>query len=189
MAAEFERARAQLADEIEFDLLLGGINTHGTQPIGDYGRRYLLRLWREVEETTGQKFAYRFPDEYVHNSTLPCVAIEAVRMLSGEVPFDYLHKLQTQFFLYARDLNDRGLLLDMAAQSGVPATDLEPLLDDSALLERVRFQFNHAGSFGTQALPSLLWQAHPTAELQLFAGGYVDAQMLVELVRNHPTMR
>ena len=54
MADEFNEAMSTLQEGVEFDLLLGGINTHGTQPIGAYGRRYLMRLWREVADTTGQ---------------------------------------------------------------------------------------------------------------------------------------
>lgn len=183
MAADFADARAQLAGMIDFDLILGGINTHGTQPIGAYGRRFLLRLWQEVAATTGQNFGDRFPHQYVHNSTLPCVAIEAVRMVTQQVPFDYLHNLQEQFFMHAQDINDRQILLQEAAKIGVSASQLTPLLSDPAVLERVRFQFENASSFGTQALPSLLIQDAGDTTMQLFAGGYVDAQMLVSLLQ------
>jgi len=183
MAADFADAQAQLADLVEFDLILGGINTHGTQPVGAYGRRYLVRLWQEVEATTGQNFGYQFPAEYVHNSTLPCVAIEAVRVLTEQVPFDFLRNLQEQFFVHAEDINNRQTLLREAEKIGVSAAQLAPLLTDAKLLERVRFQFEHATAFGTQALPSLLIEEAGDARLKLFAGGFVDAQMLVSLVQ------
>ncbi len=182
MAADFDQARARLAGLVEFELLLGGINTHGTQPVGDYGRRYLTRLWREVEATTGQPFGYRFPEDYVHNSTLPCMAVEAVRQVAGEVPFDYLRYLQSLFFLQAENINALDKLLEAATDLGLSAPAVAAWIKNDSLAQRVRFQFEHAGAFGTQAMPSLLMQNAPDGELTLLAGGYVDAAMLTDLV-------
>ena len=94
MAGAVEEAAHVLRDEVTFELLLGGINTHGTQPIGEFGRRHLMKLWQEVHATTGQPFGFRLPDEFIYNSTLPCVAVEALRRRSGVAPFGFLHRLQ-----------------------------------------------------------------------------------------------
>ena len=183
MADEFEAARASLGDEVDFELMLGGINTHGTQPIGDYGRRFMRRLWQEVAATTGQQFGELVVSDYVHNSVLPCLAIEAVAELLEHVPFEYLHELQRLFFTQALDINDRHELLDVA-QRMYPHLDsdsMAAMLSDPGLLERVRFQFEHARSFGTQALPNLL--VKDVSGHRLLAGGFVDAPMLETLVR------
>lgn len=71
MSAAVEEAAHHLADEVRFDLLLGGINLHATHPIGEFGRRHLLKLWGEVQATTGQKFGFQLPDEFVYNSLMP----------------------------------------------------------------------------------------------------------------------
>jgi len=180
MATEFEQARAELAERVEFDLMLGGINTHGTQPIGDYGRRFLMRLWREVADTTGQEFGFKLPDEYVHNSVTACLAVEAVRDLTGSVPFEYLHALQEAFFRYGRDITSVELLVEVAEGCGVEAQALRARMEEPATLERIRFQFDNTGAFGTNALPSLLIERD--GALTLFAGGYMDAAMLGELL-------
>ena len=77
MAGAVEEAAHRLADQVTFELLLGGINTHATQPIGEFGRRHLMKLWQEVRETTGQRFGFELPEGLIYNSHLPCVAIEA----------------------------------------------------------------------------------------------------------------
>lgn len=181
MAAEVELARQKLADAVTFDLMLGGINTHGTQPIGDYGRRYLMKLWREVEATTGQPFGYRLPDEYVHNSTRTCLAVQSIRNLRGDVPFDYLHRLQYLFFVEGRDITQAELLGELAVEAGVDRQAFDQTMMAEATLEQIRFQFDSAGQFGTQALPSLLIE-RGDAQLALLAGGYVDAAMIETLV-------
>ena len=180
MANEFRKARAELDHLVEFDLMLGGINTHGSQPIGDYGRRFLMRLWREVADTTGQQFGFELPQEYVHNSVTACLAVEAVRQVNGVAPFDYLHTLQEQFFLRGRNITDIALLADLAEPFGVAENLLREMVQDPVILERVRFQFENAGAFGTNALPSLLIERD--GALTLFAGGYMDASMLGELL-------
>jgi len=182
MADEFRAARAQLEGRAAFELMLGGINTHGTQPIGDYGRRFLMRLWREVADTTGQRFGFKLPENYVHNSVNACLAIEVVREATGEAPFDYLHALQEAFFCQALDITDIDQLAEIAAQHGVPAAVLAEKIHDPAIRERVRFQFDNAGAFGTNALPSLLIEEADA--LKLFAGGYMDAAMLVALLED-----
>lgn len=184
MADEFEQARVALANDIQFDLMLGGINVHGTQPIGDYGRRFMRRLWQEVADTTGQRFGQLYADEYVHNSVLPCLALHTINQWSGEIRFDALHRLQRDFFVNGVNINNRTYLIEFAEELGIEIADFTQRLEDPAALEQLKFQFEMAGQFGTQALPSLLIADDPDepAKLGLLAGGYVDAGMLQTLL-------
>lgn len=181
MAAAVEQAAAQLQDEVSFELLLGGINTHGSQPVGDYGRRFLMHVWREVRATTGQAFAFTVPDGLVYNSMLPCLAVAAVRRVIGRPPFGYLHRLQQLFFEQGMNINDAGLLARTAADFGVAGQVLRSALDDDQLLRALRAEFASARSYGTQALPSLLMERN--GERRLLAGGYADAATVVTMVR------
>lgn len=183
MADDFDKSLQTLDEQVDFDLMLGGINTHGTQPIGDYGRRFLFRLWREVADTTGQKFGFQLPDEYIHNSARTCLAIEAMRELSGTIPFGYLHSLQRRFFVYAEDITQEQLLVTQAVDFGADETLFRQIMNAPGTLERVRFQFENATLFGTQALPSLL--VEQDGRLQLLAGGYVDAEMFKQIITPH----
>ena len=180
MAHAVDDVVTSMGAQVDFDILLGGINVHGTQPIGDYGRRYLMRLWRDVEETTGQPFGYKLPDEYVHNSSRSCVAVEAVRQLTGKAPFDYLHELQSLFFTQGLDVTSVDVLVAAAEKFDLDADQFVKLLDDPAIIERVRFQFNSASAYGTNALPCVLIDVDGT--LRLLAGGYADGDMLRQLV-------
>lgn len=177
MAREFTKAREMLKGRVSFELMLGGINPHGTQPIGDYGRRFLMRLWQEVQATTGQEFGYQLPEEYIHNSTRTCVAIEAFRQISKVPPFEFLESLQQLFFMDAKNVTDETVLFEAAHAFGVDPEEMSRVMQVPAILERVRFQFNNAQTFGTQALPHLLIEGEDGA-LKLFGGGYMDAAMI-----------
>ena len=180
MADEFEQARARLSSQVKFDLLLGGINTHGTQPIGDYGRRFLMRLWKEVAETTGQTFGFKLPDEYIHNSARTCLALEAARSVEGVVPFEFLHDLQRAFFVEGLDITQETVIMASAERVGIEPEALIQEMEQPKHLESIRFQFEAAGGFGTQALPSLVKEQDGVHTL--LAGGYVDANMLETII-------
>ena len=190
LTRDFEEARRSLAQEVTFDLVLGGINVDSTQPIGDYGRRYLKRLWQDVHATTGQPFGFRLPERYVHNSVRSCLAVEAVRQVrlnaglaaAEAVPFDYLHELQRLFFVEGQDITNHDLLRATAQAFSVPQDAFDARMADPVTLERVRFQFDNANRFGTNALPCMLIEGKD-GTLSLLAGGYLDASMMADIIR------
>jgi putative protein-disulfide isomerase len=182
MSAAVEQAAEALLGEVAFDLVLGGINTQSTQPVGDYGRRYLMHIWREVEATTGQPFAFRVADGLIYNSTRACLAVAAVRRALGRPPFGYLHRLQQLMFAEGRNIGDPKLLARTAEAFDVPAAVVRAGFDDEALQEALQREFAAARCYGTQALPNLVLERN--GRRRLLAGGYVDAGMLASLVRD-----
>ena len=172
----------ELGESMELDFLLGGINTHGTQPIGDYGRRHLFKIWHEVQATTGQQFGFRLPESFVYNSTLPCRAVQVVREHLGMPPFGYLHRLQQLFFVEGRNINDLELVAEVAEDFGVSRDTIRRESKDDRITQLVSFDFSTSRRYGTNALPSVLWDEN--GERGLLAGGYLDAATLTELARN-----
>jgi protein-disulfide isomerase-like protein with CxxC motif len=181
MSTAVEEAAHHLRGEVTFEVLLGGINTHATQPIGDFGRRHLLRLWREVSETTGAAFGYQLPDAFVYNSTLPCIALEALRRRTGTAPFGFLHRLQQCLFEEGRNTTTPEVLDWVAGEFGWLPGELAAELEDESLRDEVRLQFEGSRRYGTNALPNVLIGS--TDERRLLFGGYADSSMIVELVR------
>ena len=182
MTPEVDRARAVLPEA--FDVLLGGINVHGTQPIGEFGRGHLMGIWREVQATTGQAFGFKLPTPLIYNSTLPCIAVQAVREVLGEPPFDYLHELQRHFFVDGVDINNLETLTEAATDFGVGREAFLQAAGSEKVRAKVRFQFNTSRDFGTKALPSVLREEG--GERRLLAGGYLDAEALLGFARQIP---
>ena len=181
MSPAVEVVADRLAGDVEFDFLLGGVNTHGTQPIGNYGRRLLMHIWREVQATTGQHFGFRLPEGLVFNSTLPCLAVAAVRVASGHAPFGYLHRLQQLFFAEGASINDVELLLRTAEDFGADRRAVAEHMEEETLRAEVMAEFAGARGYGTSALPSVLIDRE--GERRLLTGGYADADMLEMLIR------
>ncbi len=181
MSSAVEQAMSVLGSTVAFDFLLGGINVHGTHPIGEFGRRHLRKVWADVQATTGQSFGNRLPDDMVYNSVPACTAIHAVRQFLGKPPFGYLHRLQQKLFVDSQDITRVDVLCDTARELGWPPEVVSQGVDDPAIVERVTQEFSSARSYGTNALPAVLFERD--GERRLLAGGYADADMLVALVR------
>ena len=182
MSAAVEEAAHQLDGEVEVDLLLGGINVHASRSIGDFGRRHLLALWREVQATTGRAFGFRLPDDFIYNSMLPCVALEALRRRTGRPPFGFLHRLQQCLFEEGRNIAQAEELDRIAGEFGWAPGELALELDDPELHEIARAQFASSRTYGTRALPSVLIEL--AGMRRLLFGGYADSEMMVELIRD-----
>lgn len=179
MAAEIDRTRLLLGEQFEFDLLLGGINTSSTLPVGAYGRKRFEALWREVTAVTGQGFSGRLPHErFVYNSVVPCRVLHAARAVSGEAPFALLRVLQRRFFAHAEDICSFRVLVDAAREAGIDELSLRRALADPELDARVKGEFESARDYGTQALPAVLIENRTGR--RLVAGGYVAADVLAE---------
>lgn len=165
-------------ERFEFDVRLGGINTTSSLPVGAYGRKMLSKLWHEVAAVTGQPFGHRVEPGTVYNSTLPCCAVEAARDVIGAPPFELLHALQRHFFVDGANVNDEAALLRVAGAVGIDPAALKARLYAVEVRERVRWSFNTARRYGTQALPSVLVSKNGY-EFRLLAGGYVGADVLL----------
>ena len=180
MADAIETVRGKLADQVDFDLVLGGINTDSTQPVGSYGRRLMRRLWQEVAATTQQPLAELPVEAYVHNSVPVCLVLERLRIVKGAPPFEALNELQRRFFTQGENTTAAEFLLAFLRQEGIDLPSLEVWSKDPALQERLRFQFNMARSFGTEAMTSVLLRRG--SDTRLIAGGYLDSSMLESLI-------
>ncbi len=133
MAEDINLVRLKLSGLFTFDLMLGGINITSKKIVGAYGRRLMTRLWEEVAMTTGQQFGALPAAPYVHNSSLACLAVETVRVITREAPFDYLHKVQEHFFVRGNNVNDAKLLQELAVDSGCEADNFAALLHSNAV--------------------------------------------------------
>ena len=185
MALAIDEVMAALAEVVDFDLRLGGINVDSTRPVGAYGRRRLDALWNEVTAVTGQTFSHELADGTIYNSVLPCRAVEAMRDLTGQPPFEMNQQLQRRFFVESVNVNDRDELIATAVELGVDAGDFERRLSSAEIRARTDWEFKTSRRYGTNALPSVLvstgsawFDTGGSHDYRLLAGGYVSAAQL-----------
>ena len=141
-----------------------------------------MTLWGDVQATTGAAFGFSLPEELVYNSSVPCVAVEALRRRSGLPPFGFLHRVQQCFFEEGRNVGSPEVLDWVAQEFGWSAGELLGQLEDPALHQAVKQQFDTSRSYGTHALPNVVIERQ--GGRRLLFGGYADSEMIVSLVRS-----
>jgi putative protein-disulfide isomerase len=182
MAEEIERARAALAEELRFDLVVGGINVGSRRGVSELARARLALVWHEVALVTGAAFGSGLPGgEFVYDSTPACLAVETVRAMTGEAPFEFVRYLQRRFFVDGADVTAWPVLAEAVADLGIDVRVFGRLWQTPDIRDRVAAGFLVAKSYGTAAMPSVLLDESGTR--RLVVGGYVDALTLVETLR------
>lgn len=177
---EVLEAREQLHGEVQFDLIMGGLQVGTQEGLLGYDVKRLNRLWQEVEETTGQTFSKQIPDDFVYHSEVSCRAVEIARDLNdGNPPFEFFTRLQAAFYKDGLNINEPAVLADLLGQT---ESEVQAKLQEVEIIERTRNHFEQAKSLAATALPHFLIDSG--SGYQLLCGGYVTAEFMIEDIRS-----
>lgn len=183
MLPEMYIVKDHLAQEMDFDLLMAGLQIGPRRPMTTYEIRYLKRVWHEVQATTGQEICGELPadDQFIYHSEIPCRAVEALRSFLQAPPWDFFHRLQQAFYIEARNLNDIGELIDLAEAWGISGDSLMDAIGSAPIIEATRASFQRADQLAAHALPSVIFENEHGP--RLVCGGYATADYLIDELR------
>jgi len=178
MLPEILATRDRLAARMEFDLMMAGLQIGSKRPMATWEIHHLKKIWREVEQTTGQPFCGRLPDDdqFIYHSETPCRAVEVMRDFQDEPPWDFFYHLQSAFYRRARNLNDVGELIDIAAPFGISRDEFVDALGSRPVIAATRHAFQRANELAANALPMVLLDTGEGP--RLVCGGYATASYL-----------
>ncbi len=172
---EVMRVRQKLSNQVDFDIVMGGLQIGTSEGLLGYDIKRLQRLWREVAETTGQSFSGKIPDDFVYHSELACRAVEIAREQGeGKPPFEFFQLLQQRFYHQGEDINSVKVLAQLLAMD---ETSVATRLESSHIIQQTRAGFELVRSLSANALPHFLIDVG--TGYQLLCGGYVTAEFLL----------
>ncbi len=167
-------AREQMAQQVEFDLIMGGLQIGPPTGLVEYDKQRLRRLWQEVTNVTGRTFSGKIPEDFVYHSEVACRAVEIARNNTGGPPWDFFYQLQASFYEDGLDISQPAVLANLLQ---IDEVDVSSLISDSHFVDAVRRHFELAASLSASALPTILLD---TGEgYKLLSGGYITAEYLV----------
>ena len=183
MLPEVEAARRALPDAVDWRLRLAGLQVGRAGRLGEQDRQFLLALWHEVSETTGQRFGFGFPEAegFIYHSELPCRLLTLARRELGAEPWDLFHALQEAFYLDAQDVSSPATLAALGEKHGLGGAAVAAGLQDEAVVAATRAEFDWCRSrIAHRSLPTVLLDTGqgPT----LLCGGYATADYLQEAI-------
>ena len=140
---EIDIARAELADEVDFDLIMGGLQIGHPDGMTDFDKRHLRHLWRQVTEVTGRQFCGEIPEGFIYHSEIACRAVEIARRRLNAPPWDFFGRLQAAFYLEGKAINQSHVLAELLE---LPPAGTAALLTDPRFVEAARSNFALAES-------------------------------------------
>jgi putative protein-disulfide isomerase len=152
-----EAMRAEYSDRYDFSLVVGGLRTKGAMAWDETTKARLKATWRQVAETTGQRFTEKlFERERFEYDTYPaCKAVVTVRELWGEsASFAYLGRIQNAFYLEGADITMLQVLkrwIDPEKQEAFAA-----FFESERAEQLMQHDFSKARAMGANVFPSVV---------------------------------
>lgn len=165
----------------EFDLPMrvkvGGLRAfENAQPLAPEFRTFLISEWARIAEVTGQPFSTVALEREgaVYDTGPPDQAVVAARNLDEGATLDFFATIQHAFYADGRDITQREVLLDIAAEFGFDRATFGSAFDDAH--DDTLRDFAETRSWGVTGYPTLLIRTGD--EMVRATAGYVSFDQL-----------
>lgn len=160
--------------QYQMDMVMGGLRAGEQGAMTDELRNYVLHHWQQVQQTTGQAFAFdgALPAGFVYNTEPACRAVVAVRELEPERALAYLHAVQQAFYAEARDVTQAGVLASLADAQGIAEARFLQAFEAPETSAATQADFARKAEFGVMGFPCVL--VNTGARWRMVSMGYQD---------------
>jgi putative protein-disulfide isomerase len=167
---------------VPLHLVVGGLRTGSGASLEPSTRRYILKHWQAVQETTGQVFRFEgaLPDGFVYDTAPACRAIVAARSLAPDVAWRLVKEIQQAFYLQGRDVTHGSVLAELAEKAGLPRIEFAEAFDSDEQHAATASDFSWVQDLGIAGFPTLL--AERNGQLALLTNGYQALDVLQPLL-------
>ena len=179
MLPEWRAIMEEFQGRLQFGLRCAGLQVGSMKPLGNDQRDQLIQLWHRVQATTGQKFAFTFPDDpsFIYHSEVPCRALQIARQELQAEPWQLFHDMQEAFYLNGKNLGDLEVLVELIEPYGLDRSRFLDLVSDEAIIKATRDEFTWCKGQVTQVLPTVFIDLGQGP--RLISGGYSTAEFLI----------
>ncbi len=178
---ELSEALETLGDEVELEVLLGGLRPYNQQAMTEL-KDFLAEHWEHVAEASGQPFSMDILDTDIHYDTEPsCRAVMVVRELDASKALAYFKASQKAFYHENKHPLQTATFADLAEQQGIDRATFIEKFESAEAKENIRRDFEKAGEMGIRGFPSLVLEQN--GKLHLIANGYLKAEEVVKRIR------
>lgn len=182
-APEISKAKEQLGNDINFQLVMGGLRPYNTETMADLDD-FLDHHWKDVAERSGQVFNHAILKDhsFVYDTEPASRAVVVVRELKPVVEFDFFKAVQYAFYAENKDVHAVATYLPICEKYGVDKAAFAKAFVSDEMKEKTRDDFKYSGALGVRGFPSLVIKKGE--EYFLIANGYTTAEQVVSMTRS-----
>ena len=171
-APVMEKVRAQIDDQADIQVFVGGLRPFTEHAMTDQDKSYVRNHWTHVQEASGQDFDFTFfeREDFTYDTEPACRAIVAVRKIEPKLAIDMLNRLHKAFYSEGKDTTDSDVLADLAQEVGVPRDQFETVFADEQTKQETLADFQYAQRSGIQGFPTVVGVDGDTQPIALTMG-------------------
>lgn len=174
MEPQWRRLRYEFGDRAIWRYSMGGLIPDWQQfsdPLNNVSRPIQMGpIWVQVRHLTQMPIDDRLWVENPPNSSYPaCIAVKAAQKQSENAGDRYLRRLREAAMLERRNIADRDVLLELAAEIGLQSDRFAADLNDSQVLQAFREDLKEMRYYGIGRFPTLVLRV-PSGRSLLMVG-------------------
>lgn len=180
-APELKSAAAELREEVDIEIVMGGLRPYNTQKMTDLAD-FLKGHWEEVHERSGQQFTYDvLQKDWAYDTEPPARAFTVFRDMNPAESLAFFEDLQKTFYLDNKNMNQAETYASLARKYGLDSEEFIKKFESEVYKNRVRQDFETAAQLGIRGFPSMVLKKGD--EYVLIANGYTTAAHITSTVR------
>lgn len=176
---EITKAVDSLSQDIDFQLIMGGLRPYNTETMTDLGD-FLKGHWEEVGHRSGQPFSYDILKDttFVYDTEPACRAVVLMRSLQPESEFSFFKKIQTSFYHKNKNTNLTATYAELATEFGLDKKEFAKQFESNEMKLKVKEDFLYSQQVGVRGFPTIVFQIED--QFYMIANGYVKAEQIIE---------
>lgn len=175
---EFSKAVKNLGDQVEVEMVMGGLRPYNTQTMNDL-KSFLTHHWEEVGQQSGQPFQYDILDSntMLYDTEPACRAVVTVRKLKPEVALAFFKAVQTAFYAENKYPGYVETYTEIVENLGIDKEDFKKEFLSEAMKEAVKADFERSSDLGVRGFPTVILDKGE-GDYVLIGNGYMKAERL-----------
>lgn len=183
---EIEKTIDLLKNDIDFELVNGGLFAGIRGPKMGYMSAHIKRNMQVVTDRTGQKFGKGFLElldsiHYPYNSTKSSIAIEIIKELKPDKVFEFASGIQRSFFKYGSDIHSDDFYLNLIDTYGLNTDQFIKSLHSDYYEAKANNSFFEIQNYGFKGYPASGLKIGN--QFKVLTEGFVTAEKLTHLIQ------
>ncbi len=180
-APEISKVKAQLGEEMNFQLVMGGLRPYNKETMADL-ESFLGHHWEDVEKRSGQPFNHAILKDhsFVYDTEPASRAVVIVRQLRPEAEFEFFKAVQKAFYLENKNVHLAETYFPLVEKYGIDAADFKRAFDSAEMKEKIKDDFKYSAAMGVRGFPSIVLKKGD--EYLLVANGYLTADRILKSI-------
>lgn len=153
-----EKLKDEYADQLNFELILGGLRPGGGEDWTEEFRSMLRSHWEHVREASGQPFDFDFFErENFNYDTEPAArAVRVVRDIDPGKEWPFYKRLQQAFYAENRNVHDLETYQSICTDLQIPYSTFETLFLSTGYKQLAYQDFARAQQLGIRGFPAVV---------------------------------